>query len=57
LKKLGGTRPADRSREAQGRLAAFLQRRGFGWDVVRPVLAELYGAAAGEEEAAQENLP
>ena len=50
IKKVG-ERPADHSREAQARLAAFLQRRGFGWDVVRPVLAELY---AGADEDAQE---
>lgn len=39
-----GARPADTSREAQARLAAFLQRRGFGWDAIRPVLKELYTA-------------
>ena len=50
IKKVG-ERPADRSREAQARLAAFLQRRGFGWDTVRPVLTELY---TGAEEDAQE---
>lgn len=44
-----GERPADRSREAQAKLSAFLARRGFGWDVIRPVLAELYGGAAPDE--------
>jgi SOS response regulatory protein OraA/RecX len=44
-----GERPADRSREAQARLSAFLARRGFGWDTIRPVLAELYGASAPDE--------
>ena len=52
--KKAGARPADQSREARARLAGFLQRRGFGWDVIRPVLAELYAAAAQEEEEAQE---
>ena len=54
IKKAGSPRPADQSREGRARLAAFLQRRGFGWDVIRPVLAELYAAAAQEEEEAQE---
>lgn len=46
-----GARPADTSREAQARLAAFLQRRGFGWEAIRPTLATLYGAAPeGAEE-------
>ena len=44
-----GERPADTSREAKARLAGFLQRRGFSWDVVRPVLAELFGAREDEE--------
>ncbi len=52
--KKAGEQPADRSREAQARLAAFLQRRGFGWDVVRPVLAELYAGTTEEDEDAQE---
>lgn len=37
-----GEDPADKSREAQTKLAAFLQRRGFGWDAIRPVLRQLY---------------
>ncbi len=51
-----GERPKDASREGQAKLAAFLQRRGFGWDVIRPVLADLYDgrpeteAAEGEQE-------
>ena len=51
VKKVG-ERPADQSREAQSRLAAYLQRRGFGWEVVRPVLARLYGPM--EEEVPDE---
>jgi regulatory protein len=37
-----GEQPIDKSREAQQRLSAFLARRGFGWDAIRPVLKELY---------------
>ncbi len=37
-----GERPTDRSREARAKLAAFLQRRGFGWDTIRPILTDLY---------------
>jgi regulatory protein len=37
-----GERPLDRSREARAKLAAFLQRRGFGWDIIRPILTDLY---------------
>ena len=48
IKKIGA-RPADTSREAKAKLAAFLQRRGFGWDTIRPVLAELYEKAIDEE--------
>lgn len=48
-RKKVGARPADQSREAKARLAAFLQRRGFGWEVIRPLLGELYGGA--EEDA------
>lgn len=54
VKKVGA-RPADQSREAKARLAAFLQRRGFGWESIRPVLAALYAApddADGAEEIA-----
>lgn len=49
VKKVG-TRPLDQSREARAKLAAFLQRRGFGWDTIRPVLARLYAPAEDEEE-------
>ena len=45
-----GTTPADKSREAQAKLAAFLQRRGFGWDIVRGVLRRLYDVVPGEAE-------
>lgn len=38
-----GERPADTSRPAQAKLSAYLQRRGFSWGDIRPVLAELYG--------------
>jgi regulatory protein len=44
-----GERPQDTSREAQAKLAAFLQRRGFGWDVIRPVLAALYRDRVAED--------
>jgi regulatory protein len=37
-----GEQPMDKSREAQQKLSAFLARRGFGWDAIRPVLKELY---------------
>jgi len=53
-----GKRPKDESREAQAKLSAFLQRRGFGWDVIRPVLADLYGRSEtedAEEDEEQEN--
>ena len=43
-----GERPADTSPPAKARLAAYLQRRGFDWDAIRPVLGELFDAA-GEE--------
>lgn len=46
-----GERPSDRSREARAKLAAFLQRRGFGWDTIRPILADLYGVRDGDEAA------
>jgi regulatory protein len=49
IKKVG-LRPVDRSREARARLAAFLQRRGFGWDTIRPVLNELYAGEADEDQ-------
>jgi regulatory protein len=41
LKKVGNP-PRDLSWEAQQKLAGFLQRRGFGWDVIRPALRALY---------------
>jgi regulatory protein len=43
-----GERPKDTSREAQSRLAAFLQRRGFHWDAIRPALRTLYTATDEE---------
>lgn len=45
-----GERPADRSREARARLAGYLGRRGFGWDIIKPVLAELYAGAETDED-------
>jgi regulatory protein len=48
VKKVG-ERPSDRSREARARLTAYLQRRGFGWGVIRPVLNELYAGAEEDE--------
>ncbi|GAB4464595.1 MAG: RecX family transcriptional regulator [Armatimonadaceae bacterium] len=47
-----GEKPVDTSREAQGKLAAYLARRGFGWEIVRPVLRELYGSENTSEEDA-----
>jgi regulatory protein len=41
LKKVGNP-PKDMSWEAQQKLAGFLQRRGFGWDVIRPALRSLF---------------
>jgi regulatory protein len=49
-----GESPTDRSREAQAKLAAFLQRRGFGWDAIRPVLRALYRDDADDDAAAEE---
>ncbi|MDX1932819.1 MAG: RecX family transcriptional regulator [Capsulimonadales bacterium] len=49
-----GERPNDRTREAQAKLAAFLQRRGFGWDAIRPVLRRLYRSSAADEEGEDE---
>ncbi|MFM7320062.1 MAG: regulatory protein RecX [Armatimonadota bacterium] len=37
-----GESPRETDRAAQARLAAHLQRRGFGWGAIRPVLARLY---------------
>lgn len=45
-----GIRPVDRSREAQAKLSAFLQRRGFTWDTVRPILRRLYDAGAPDTD-------
>jgi regulatory protein len=53
VKKVG-ERPADRSREARARLAAYLMRRGFKWDSVRPVLAELYAVADDADDSKSE---
>ncbi len=44
-----GERPADQSPQAKSRLWAFLARRGFGSDVIRAVLGELYGKITGDE--------
>lgn len=44
-----GERPKDSSREAQAKLAAFLQRRGFGWEAIRPVLKHLYHRLEDED--------
>ena len=48
-RKKVGDKPADISREAQAKLSAYLQRRGFGWDAIRPVLRHLYSASAADE--------
>lgn len=39
------------------RLAAFLGRRGYGWDVIRPVLDRLYGAEADGDDLAEQDAP
>lgn len=44
-----GERPMDTSREAKARLSAYLGRRGFGWEIIRVVMADLYGRDAAEE--------
>ena len=49
-----GDPPKDRSREAQAKLSAFLQRRGFGWDAIRPVLRQLYQGIVAEDLDAAE---
>ncbi len=49
MKKVG-QRPVDTSREARAKVAAHLARRGFGWDVVKPVLARLYENKEDESE-------
>lgn len=51
-----GEHPLDGSREARAKLAAFLQRRGFGWDTIRPVLAELYRVRDGDESDADAGI-
>ena len=49
-----GEPPKDRSREAQAKLSSFLQRRGFGWDAIRPVLRQLYqGIVEDDLDAAE----
>lgn len=45
-----GDDPADKSREAQAKLSAFLQRRGFGWDAIRPTLRRLYEGIELDED-------
>jgi regulatory protein len=49
-----GELPKDQSREAQAKLAGFLQRRGFGWDAIRPVLRQLYQRSAEVDEETNE---
>ena len=44
-----GERPTDKSREARAKLASFLQRRGFGWSTIRPILTELYDSRDGND--------
>lgn len=39
-----GERPPDRSPQAKARLASALARRGFGWEIIRPLLADLYNS-------------
>ena len=53
IKRVGDP-PKDRSREAQAKLSAFLQRRGFGWDAIRPVLRQLYQGIVEEDLDAAE---
>ena len=49
-----GEDPSDKSREARAKLAAFLQRRGFGWDTIRPILSDLYRVRDSKEGEAGE---
>ncbi len=49
-----GEPPKDCSREAQAKLSSFLQRRGFGWDAIRPVLRQLYQGIVTEDLDAAE---
>lgn len=44
-----GVSPKDDSREARAKLSAFLQRRGFGWDTIKPVLTRVYAGTTDEE--------
>jgi SOS response regulatory protein OraA/RecX len=44
------TKSRDDPRKAKQKLAAFLTRRGFTWDVVSPVLKTLLGEKAHDEE-------
>ena len=39
------------------RLAAFLGRRGYGWDVIRPGLDRLYGPGDDDADLAGEDAP
>ena len=48
IKRVGDP-PKDRSREAQAKLSSFLQRRGFGWDAIRPVMRQLYQGIVAED--------
>ncbi len=43
-----GERPADKSPQAKQKLWAFLARRGFGSDVIKRVVAELYNGSMEE---------
>jgi regulatory protein len=49
-----GEPPKDLSREAQAKLSSFLQRRGFGWSAIRPVLRQLYEGIVAEDLDAAE---
>ncbi|MBC7808188.1 MAG: RecX family transcriptional regulator, partial [Akkermansiaceae bacterium] len=45
-----GERPADKSPQAKQKLWAFLARRGFGSDVIKRVVAELYSGNMGDDD-------
>ena len=45
-----GERPADKSPGAKQKLWAFLARRGFGSDVIKRVVAELYSGHTSDDE-------
>ena len=47
-KRIGSLSKLDRPTQER-RLAAFLGRRGFGWDVIRPVMKEIFDEFEGEE--------